>query len=61
MLQQLRLKEGSEVDLKVEGDRLVIAPVRARRYTMAELLEGFTPEDRPGEVDWGPPVGREVW
>ena len=47
--------------MKVEGNRLVIEPAHRRRYTMAELLEGFTPDDRPGEVDWGPPVGREVW
>ncbi len=61
MLEQLGLKEGAEVDVKVEGNRLVIEPATRRRYTMAELLEGFTPDDRPGEVDWGPPVGREVW
>jgi antitoxin MazE len=60
LLEQLGLKEGSEVDVKVENNRLVIEPSR-RRYTMAELLEGFTPNDRPGEVDWGPPVGNEVW
>ena len=61
LLEQLRLKEGSEVDVKVEGNRLVIEPARRRRYTMAEVLEGFAPDDRPGEVDWGKPVGREVW
>lgn len=61
LLEQLGLKEGSEVDVKVEGNRLVIEPVHCRRYTMAEVLEGFTPDDRPGELDWGPPVGREIW
>jgi antitoxin MazE len=61
LLDQLGLKEGSEVDVKVENNRLVIEPSRRRRYTMAELLEGFTPDDWPGEVDWGPPVGKEVW
>jgi antitoxin MazE len=61
LLEQLGLKEGVQVDVKVEGNRLVIEPIHRRRYTMAELLEGFTADDRPGEVDWGPPVGREVW
>ena len=61
LLEQLGLAEGSQVDVKVEGGRLVIEPARRRRMTMAELLEGFTPDDKPGEVDWGPPVGREVW
>src|SRR5690242_8758718 len=61
LLGQLGLAEGSEVEVSVERNRLVIQPARRRRYTMAELLEGFTPDDRPEEVDWGPPVGREVW
>jgi len=61
LLARLGLKAGSEVEVKVEGNRLVVEPVRRRRLTMAELLEGFTPDNRPEEVDWGPPVGREVW
>jgi antitoxin MazE len=61
LLDQLGLKEGVQVDVKVEGNRLVIEPVRQRRYTVAERLQGFTPDNRPGEVDWGDRVGREVW
>jgi antitoxin MazE len=61
MLTQLGLSEGSRVDVTIEAGRLVIEPVRQRRMTMAELLEGFTPEDRPGELDWGLPAGREAW
>jgi len=60
LLEQVGLGEGSKVDLKVEAGRLVIEPVR-RKLTMSELLEGITPDDRPELVDWGPPVGREVW
>jgi antitoxin MazE len=61
MLEQLGLAEGSQVEVKVEAGRLVIEPARRGRLTMAELLEGFTPDDQPGEVDWGPAAGREVW
>jgi len=61
MLEQLGLSEGSRVDVMIEDGRLVIEPVRRGRMTMAELLEGFTQGDPPGEVDWGSPVGREVW
>jgi antitoxin MazE len=61
LLEQVGLGEGSKVDLKVEAGRLVIEPARRKRLTMSELLEGITPDDRPELVDWGPPVGREVW
>jgi len=61
MLEQLGLKEGSKVDVAIEDGRLVIEPLRRKRLTMAELLEGISPDDRPELLDWGPPVGREVW
>jgi antitoxin MazE len=61
MLEQLGLAEGSRVDVRIEAGRLVIEPARRPRLTMAELLEGFTQDDQPGEVDWGPPAGRETW
>lgn len=61
LLEQLGLAEGCQVDVKVEDGRLVIEPVRRERLTMAELLEGITPDNRPEEVDWGPAAGREVW
>lgn len=61
LLDELGLREGSQVDLKVENGRLVIEPHRKRRLTLDELLKGFSPDDRPGEVCWGKPVGKEVW
>ena len=61
MLEQIGLKEGSKVDVAIEDGRLVIEPLRRKRLTMAELLEGISPDDRPELLDWGPPVGREVW
>jgi antitoxin HicB len=32
-----------------------------RRFTLDELAERITPENRHEETDWGPPEGREVW
>ena len=61
LLDQLGLGEGSQVEVKVEDGRLVVEPAWPKKMTMAELLEGFTPDNQPGEVDWGPPVGKEVW
>ena len=61
LLEQVGLEEGAEVDMKVEGDRLVIERHRPARLTLRDVLKGFTPDNQPGEVDWGPPVGNEVW
>lgn len=52
------LEAGSEVEIAVEGGRIVLTPV-ARDYGLAELAERITPENRHGETDWGDPVGHE--
>jgi antitoxin component of MazEF toxin-antitoxin module len=35
--------------------------VSRRKPTLEELVAGITDENRHDEVDWGPPVGNEVW
>ena len=57
MLEQVGLTEGSQVDVLVEGDHLVI---RRQRLKLADLLAQCRPENRPEPVDFGPPVGREI-
>jgi antitoxin MazE len=53
------LREGTRVEIEAEGERIVISPAR-RRYTLAELLEGMTPEAMREAFDWGPDRGREI-
>lgn len=49
------------VDVREENGRVVIEPVRPPSYTLDELLAEMTPETFPDEIDFGPPVGREIW
>jgi antitoxin MazE len=60
LAEQIDIAEGSEVELTVVEGALTIRP-RARRYTLEELLEQVTPENRHDEIDWGEPQGKEVW
>ncbi|MYD10692.1 MAG: AbrB/MazE/SpoVT family DNA-binding domain-containing protein [Chloroflexi bacterium] len=52
---------GSKVELVLEDGQLRIVPVKEPRYTLEELVAQITPENRHGEVDIGPAVGKEVW
>ncbi len=52
---------GSKVELILEDGQLRIVPFKEPRYTLEELVAQITPENRHEEVDWGPPVGKEVW
>jgi antitoxin MazE len=60
LAEQTRIEEGSEVELSVMEGALTIRP-RARTYSLDELLEQVTPENRHDEVDWGEPEGKESW
>jgi antitoxin component of MazEF toxin-antitoxin module len=45
----------------VVKSRIVAKPRKKRRLSLAQLLKGVTKKNRPGEIDWGAPVGREIW
>jgi antitoxin MazE len=58
------LGENAEVELSSDNGRLVVTPRKRKRkpkYTIEEMLRGITPENLHGEIDFGPPVGKEVW
>jgi antitoxin MazE len=58
--EELKLYQGSEVEVSVKGSRLIIEPVAVPAYSLDQLLTGVTPANVHGETDWGPSVGKEV-
>ena len=55
------VEEGSAVDIFLEGDRLVIRPVRTARYQLSDLLSQVKEDNLHEEISTGDAVGREVW
>jgi antitoxin MazE len=49
------------VDVREEGGRVVIEPVKAEPYDLDALLDQMRPETFPEDIDFGPPQGRETW
>ena len=49
------------VDVREEDGRVIIEPVQGVSYDLDALLTGMTPETFHDEVDFGAPVGKEVW
>jgi antitoxin MazE len=60
-MQASRLDLDEVVDVREEAGRIVIEPVRKKTYEMKELLKGITPKNQHEAVDFGPPMGKEVW
>ena len=60
----IQLEEKSLVELRIDGDKLIISKLKedAPRKTIQELFEMY-PADyiEDEEIDWGSPVGGEVW
>jgi antitoxin MazE len=57
---QLRLSEGTPVEMGVRDDELVVRPKTRRKYSLKQLLKDCKPHQLHGETDFGPDVGREV-
>lgn len=63
VLAALQWQQGEKITMSVEGKKLLIeqAPI-SRHKSIKELFKGFSAENyTPREIDWGKPVGEEVW
>jgi len=63
LLAELQIAVGDEVDVAVRDGALVITPARRVRggRDLRDLVRCIPKDDKPAELDWGCPVGREVW
>lgn len=59
--QEIHARQGSEVDVALVEGKLVVSPVEQEAPNLGDLLAGVTRENLPATVDFGPPVGREIW
>ena len=59
MAQDMGITSESDVEMSVQNGALVLAPAR-RQYSLEELVDGITSANRHEEIDFGPPMGREL-
>ena len=60
VMEAARLELDEPVDVREEGGRVVIEPLRRKEYSLDELLRGITRANIHDEVDSGMPVGKEA-
>ena len=63
ILEETNLHVGDDVTISVQDGNIVISPSKdkRRKYDINELVSRIPPDYKPQELDWGKPVGREVW
>ncbi|MBW4555653.1 MAG: AbrB/MazE/SpoVT family DNA-binding domain-containing protein [Trichormus sp. ATA11-4-KO1] len=59
--EQTHITEGTDVNISVEGNTIIVTPQTRKKYTLDELLEGMTPDNFHPEFETGNAVGSEDW
>lgn len=55
------IEPGSVVQLSMKNGSLVMKPARRKKYKLEDFVRRITPENVHEEVDFGAPVGKEIW
>jgi antitoxin MazE len=63
VLEDAQIAIGDDVEVTVKDGVIVISPVKRRRgkYNLQELVSRIPKDYKAEEIDWGKPVGKEVW
>jgi antitoxin MazE len=57
----LGLSNDSQVEITSDGTMATLKREENPRMSLEDLAKGITPENIHGEIDWGEPVGKEIW
>lgn len=58
---QTHLRQGSTLDFFLEENKLILKPIRTRKYSLNKLLLGINKKNIHTEQDFGSPQGKEIW
>ena len=63
LLADAQLDVGDEVDISVKDGIMIVTPAKRirGRYNLKDLVARIPENYQAGEIDWGEPVGKEVW
>ena len=61
ILKELDIKTGDTIDIQMDENKIVITKIRKKGFSLEELVSDFPKSEFGKEVDWGEPVGNEIW
>src|SRR5476651_1383437 len=61
VIKEARLAAGSEMRMAWKDGRIVLVPVKQRKYSLRQLLSQVKGSNLHPEVDSGPARGKEAW
>ena len=61
ILKSLDIADSDELELFMENEKIVIKKAKKKYKTIQERFKGFDGVYEGSEINWGDPVGNEVW
>ena len=63
LLDSAQIKADDEVQVTIQNGRIIVesAAKAIKRIKLRELVSKMPKDYKPMELDWGKPVGKEVW
>jgi len=61
VMETAKLALEQPVDVRAENGRVVIEPINKKEYDIQRLIKGISRENCHAPVEFGGPVGHEVW
>lgn len=63
LLEDAQLDVGDKVDVSVKNGVMIVKPAKRirRRHNIKDLVARIPQNYETGEIDWGEPVGKEIW
>ncbi len=62
ILNDINWSENEEIYIKTEGDKIILEKASPKtRKNIKELFADFNDEYNSIDIDWGEPVGDEIW
>jgi len=58
---QIKINNGSDIDVSLEDEKIIIRPIKRRRESLDYLLSKIDKNNIHKEEDFGEPVGGEIW
>ena len=63
LLADVHIGVGDEVDIAIKDGIIIVSPAKRTRgrHNLKDLVARIPENYQASEVDWGEPVGKEVW
>jgi len=58
MASSIKINDGTPIDVELDGEKIIIT---RKKFNLKELLDQIPEEYEAEEVDWGEPIGGEIW